>query len=976
MKEKANKTSAVPRPVKKVKGTVLFTVVCVMMVLVVFLMGTLTLAATANKRALTNYQQEQTEYTAKAVLDAVLAKANDTTDTALKDAIAGIHTSGTPLDLDVTIPGDTAQETSHVTITDTGRTQWLYSTADAAWREIPIYNMSVTVRSQTTAAATTYNAVLAAAAAVNPTTTTQTNPPALGSGGGGAFVSIGKLEGEFGTGGYVSGGTYIGLANKDAGTDPTTVDFWIGGSQESQIDAPGYIYGNFTMNKVTQLHFTRPDEYFAVMGNFAMDNSGLETSFAGWDWCGNYDYNSLPKIYVGGTFNIGGKCWIGDDDVPVNIFASKIEWDAGVDDTGIGFHGDMYMFDPNETSHIKAFNNNPTELYSWTAHTLNGDVPTTHLGSLLSAGSLDMSTPDNGNFSVSGDVRVSKDLTISNTPNGKRIIVGSDSEKGDVVVGGTLVNNGILEVHGDLIAGSVINNGTIEIKNGGSVKIVKNGAGDPNWTGNAPNGATPVGVDASTAGAGATTTTEKWYEMTTPFVDDWGDWNVRIPFTVHTRVNGGAWESKSFGEWDPNGFQTTVSKADAPTQADVLPWLLANNTRYQEMAAHNSEATALSTSNTASYYELKTVYGKEVYPAKYVKGVMMDVTDPTDPTKTIQVDQMPNKVFTEPSASSYTGSYISNTTQLETYGYYQLSGPLKDTNGNTIEANYEGYKIPVYKIGTGDMTNKVHDQFLIKKPADGSTSTEWNIDKGTYYEINSSCVLSGDFDKPVYINGAPFVVLDNCTISPNLLINDTSQSTIYIAGSFETGSIITKDWVTAITGGFNPGGNYSYNIFTSGSGSLDLPQFLNASDSRYPNVMIYAQNHSSVNITSDRALVTAIVRAPYCNWYRAGGSQASMTVNYMPTNGTPIKYGQDYDGTSPTGRNFENSSIGLIGELIADDIGLGTSTRWGLLYVTDGTHSTTPPPISSTFVPGSTQQTVVTSGGSAEYFSFMYYNLS
>ena len=43
MKEKARLT--------KVKGTVLFTVVSVMMVLIVFLMGTLALAATANNRA-------------------------------------------------------------------------------------------------------------------------------------------------------------------------------------------------------------------------------------------------------------------------------------------------------------------------------------------------------------------------------------------------------------------------------------------------------------------------------------------------------------------------------------------------------------------------------------------------------------------------------------------------------------------------------------------------------------------------------------------------------------------------------------------------------------------------------------------------------------------------------------------------------------------------------------------------------------
>ena len=46
------KDKTIPKAVpKKVKGTVLFTVVAVMMVLIVFLMGTLALAATVTKKS-------------------------------------------------------------------------------------------------------------------------------------------------------------------------------------------------------------------------------------------------------------------------------------------------------------------------------------------------------------------------------------------------------------------------------------------------------------------------------------------------------------------------------------------------------------------------------------------------------------------------------------------------------------------------------------------------------------------------------------------------------------------------------------------------------------------------------------------------------------------------------------------------------------------------------------------------------------
>ena len=91
MKEKANVQSAAPR---KVKGTVLFTVVCVMMVLIVFLMGTLALATTANNRAMKNFSTAQTQQTAKAGVEAVMAAMRNDKDVA--QAVANI-TATTPI---------------------------------------------------------------------------------------------------------------------------------------------------------------------------------------------------------------------------------------------------------------------------------------------------------------------------------------------------------------------------------------------------------------------------------------------------------------------------------------------------------------------------------------------------------------------------------------------------------------------------------------------------------------------------------------------------------------------------------------------------------------------------------------------------------------------------------------------------------------------------------------------------------------
>ena len=55
----------------KVEGSILFTVVLVMMVMVVFLMATLGLTSSANRRSYYTYFETQAQYAAQAALDAV-----------------------------------------------------------------------------------------------------------------------------------------------------------------------------------------------------------------------------------------------------------------------------------------------------------------------------------------------------------------------------------------------------------------------------------------------------------------------------------------------------------------------------------------------------------------------------------------------------------------------------------------------------------------------------------------------------------------------------------------------------------------------------------------------------------------------------------------------------------------------------------------------------------------------------------------
>ena len=55
---------------KTLRGSVLFTVICVMALLIIFLTGTLALASASSNRAHKSYASSQASYTARAAIDA------------------------------------------------------------------------------------------------------------------------------------------------------------------------------------------------------------------------------------------------------------------------------------------------------------------------------------------------------------------------------------------------------------------------------------------------------------------------------------------------------------------------------------------------------------------------------------------------------------------------------------------------------------------------------------------------------------------------------------------------------------------------------------------------------------------------------------------------------------------------------------------------------------------------------------------
>ena len=77
---------------KTLRGSVLFTVVCVMALLIIFLTGTLALASAAGNRAHKSYSTSQANYTARAAIDSFTTAMSR--DLGLEAAVESLSSGG------------------------------------------------------------------------------------------------------------------------------------------------------------------------------------------------------------------------------------------------------------------------------------------------------------------------------------------------------------------------------------------------------------------------------------------------------------------------------------------------------------------------------------------------------------------------------------------------------------------------------------------------------------------------------------------------------------------------------------------------------------------------------------------------------------------------------------------------------------------------------------------------------------------
>lgn len=820
---------------KRVKGTVLFTVVSVMMVLIVFLTATLALAVTANKRAYTVYQQEQAEYTAKAILEAVNKNiADDTDGTNIRTDIVGLA-AGASMDVDVQIDDGTATETHTVNIRNTGETRSIYE--NNAWKDVNVYAVSVTVGSNTTAASATYESFLGMDVIPGTTTTTTTITP--GGGDGGAFVSLGDTAGtEIATKGYTTGGTYIGI-----GIAPQ--EYTMSSSGKNVIDAPYYINGGLTLPSWFSIHFTKPDDFMVVMGDMTTtNNDSIQTSFAGYDDTGA-NYENTPYIYVDGKFTVTVGSVIGDPNHAVNLYCGSVSF-AGNGTPKV--YGDIYLMDEGVDS---VFGNSGTDthLYKWVKGTITrGEGNNTEYGNVYSMGNVRYEGKEQ---EVEGDIHVKGNMVVSSS---------NLTVKGNIIVEGTLTVTGTLNcTGGSIYAGTIENTGTINCTAG---------------TVNAVNHTDAAINDISPAPAVVVKDSKNYYDLkafnggrdvypsnyTKAYLDSNKLDHPAPADYVGTYGYPDSITSLSTTLFDAGEYQCSVYCPGGHTTSGMRYPVAGGVTDAVYYTAPGSD---IGMPNAT--YTLQSWAGTVECVLTYRKHTIIGGVETTSDTWYKSISLSSSGAAAYPDYASYFAANNAEFNEVFTHA----GAPATPIKNIELLKNTDGKGQNYYKVTTDCVINGY-------------------FDKKNLYLDGSGGAITVVMDDVSFGNKAGIIVND---------ANQVTIFVVGTVSVGQASGIVTTDYLDMLcgTGNWDLGdvefGEKALNNMTS---DVTIEQVQTVGNPKYPNVLIYSDSSSTLQV-QNHALVTAMVRAPALVYDGDEASTASKTANYELPTGNTVKYGSGPD---------------------------------------------------------------------------------
>ena len=449
---------------RKLKGSVLLTVVSVMALLIIFMASTVTLATAANNRSHANYSDSQAEYTARAAIEGFSQAL--TTNNALAQSILAMD------------KGDTF--TPAVVINDPGmgnvgyydgnhwvsdrikieyiKDNWGYDEEKAEWANMQVLKVTATARVGKQEKSICY--YLEKTGESSPSKSN--NIKGFQTLGGGGMQNNGTF----------SGALCLGLGEVDA--NPGMEEFATGNDFDSYV-TDGFVYGSLRQDHGNNFrwHVNTSDSHFVITQDLGVYNEGfcihVNYPYAKTGSNGHFQYNDvtqkeIPYLYVDGKIvSCDGKTWgtgtgrltvknEGVDngrgkykDAPFNVFAGSIAIKS------ISFEGsDLYLFDDTAgmvsyiggtPGEVKLFKDKPagkignaetSNLYKWSSSVVNKTASQF--------------------YSEGGSIYCNHDLYIES----QLKVRGNLVVQGNLTLGSQIINKGDLEVGGDLVV-----NGTI-----------------------------------------------------------------------------------------------------------------------------------------------------------------------------------------------------------------------------------------------------------------------------------------------------------------------------------------------------------------------------------------------------------------------------------------------------------------------------------------------------------------------------------
>lgn len=424
----------------KLKGTVLFTVISVMSLLIIFLTSTLVLATSASNRAHKNYASSQTEYTARAAIDS-FAEAM-----ARNDGVAQMIVNMNKTDV----------LTPSVKINDSSLGRIGYYDASGNWQEDKItieyiddtyvFNEKKNKWEEQQIIKVNATALLGGEESTVAAYIRKKSPDEPKVTDVKGFKTSGGMAPDA-TEGFYSGELAMGLID--------TVKQTYSLKNGTRIDTDStFVNGNLSVSgNDIKIDVSEKNTNTIIMGNLNIQNNfEINTDY---DLTTNdFVQKDIPYLYVDGT--ITGKIDVKSsiNQLPYNIFCNSFN----TVDKAMSLDGaDLYLMDAGANSSITV---NSTKLSSWTASLAQrGDTQFNSTGgNIYSKGNLELA-----NTTVNGDVRVEGDVTIGSSVN----------ITGNLVVGGTLNINAPFTVGGKIYATNY-NGFTPTLKAGYTVSTLNN----------------------------------------------------------------------------------------------------------------------------------------------------------------------------------------------------------------------------------------------------------------------------------------------------------------------------------------------------------------------------------------------------------------------------------------------------------------------------------------------------------------------